>query len=383
MKILVTTLLLAVLSLTAFATDQPQAAYKLGPEDIISVTVAHHPEFSGDFLIPTDGEVNLPAVGQTKVAGRTIQDLCAYVTEQLRDRLKNPEVVVSLKVARMQRVYVLGAVSKPGPYDMKPGWRVTEAVAAAGGLATGIEPTDCKATILRSATGARQSVEFSSAVTGAMDANLSIESGDVLTVESEETMPVYVVGKVKTPGLYKLRKSNPGVMEALTLAGGTLDDAALSRVTITHVSGDSEPVNLVPAVLDGKQDANAKLQSGDLVTVPETTSRVAVLGYVRTPGYYPLKDGHKLMLADALSLAGGPENRRGGISSIVVIRPRDGKQEKLSFNLKKFLKSGDMTQNPEILAGDVVYIPETNKPDWDIIFRALSTAGVLMNPLLN
>lgn len=382
MKTLLSVFLLAITIFGAIASEAPQMAYKLGPEDVITVTVARHPEFSGDFLIPSDGNVTLPSIGQIKVAGQTIKELCDYVTEQLRDRLLNPEVTVSLKTARMQRVYVLGAVSKPGPYDVKLGWRITEAVAAAGGLTSGIEPADCKATVLKSTNGERQSVEFSAAVTGIKDANLSIESGDVLTVEAEETMPVYVVGKVKSPGLYRLRKSSPGLMEAITLAGGSLDEAALSRITVTHMSGGSDSVDLTPAVHDGKLESNIKLQTGDLVTVPETTSKVAILGYVRTPGFYTLKDGQKLMLADALGVAGGPENKRGGLSSVIVIRSQRNKQEKLSYDLNKFLKSGDLAQNPEIKPGDVVYIPETGKPDWEMVFRAVSTVGVLINPFM-
>lgn len=368
-------------STALFAGNEPQTVYKLGPEDVVTVAVNKHPEFSGDFLVPSDGKINLPAVGYTEVDGLTIEELSSLISTKLKDRLLSPEVTVSLKTARMQRVYVLGVVKEPGTYDLKPGWRITEALAAAGGLSTGIEPSDCKVTVL-SVGGKKQSVDFSSAISGKVESNLEIGSGDVLTIESEETIPVYIVGKVKTPGLYRLRKSSPGVMEALTLAGGTLDEAAISRVSVTHISGTSETVNLTPAIIEGTQSANVKLQSGDLVTVPETTSRIAVLGYIKTPGFYPLRDGQKVMLADALGLAGGVDNNRGGISSVVVVRSKEGKQEKLTYNLNKFLKSGDITQNPVIQAGDVIFVPETGKPDWELVFRAISSVGVIINPFI-
>lgn len=374
------TVLLCV-ALTAFASDVSQPAYRLGPEDIITVVVTRHPEFSGDFFVPTDGKINLPAVGQVNVTGLTIDQVTEKVTSGLKERLLQPEVTVSLKSPRMQRVYVLGAVSKPGLYDSKPGWRITEAVAAAGGVSDGVEPSECKAKLL-SNDGTVQTVEVSSAIGGSASANFEVKNGDVLTIETEETIPVYIVGKVKTPGLYRIKVGNPSLMGALTMAGGPLDNAATSQVSITHITGAHETVDLTSAMA-GSAENNLSLKSGDLVTVPETTCRIAVLGFVQSPGFYPLKDGQKITLADALGLAGGLDNKRSGITSIAVIRSGNGKQEKLTFNLKKFLRSGDAAQNPDIVAGDVVYVPETNTPNWDVIYRAISSVGLLINPFID
>ena len=370
--------LLICLLVTPHANADNQA-YRLGPEDVITIAVARHADFSGDFYIPADGTVNLPSIGSITAGGKTLDELAADVKSRLSDRLRDPEVTVSLKTARMQRVYVLGAVSKPGLYDMKPGWRITESVAAAGGLAAGIETTDCCATILRASTGERETVKLSDVFQGVEDANVGVNSGDVITVNAEETIPVYVMGKVKTPGLYRVRKDSAGVAVALTLAGGITDDAAINRVTITHLNGESQVVDLAPALLQGKQESSSPLQSGDLVVVPEETAKVAVLGFVNAPGFFPMKSGVKLTLSEALGLARGVD-KRGKLSAVAIIRTQGDEQKRLVCNLDKFLKSGDKTQNPEILPGDVVYVSQTNKPEWNTIFNAVTSVGFLLRP---
>lgn len=373
---------LACLTNVSAKADTDSAQYKLGPEDVISIIVLGHEEFSGQFFIPSDGVINVPVAGRIKASGKTVDEIYKIVTEKLCRRLKDPEVTVSLSTPRMSRIYVNGEVKAPGSYDMKPGWRITEAVAAAGGLVPGVDAVGCKVTIIRSGAKQKTVIDLESALKGSSDSNVSVESGDVLLIESEETFPIYVLGKVRNPGFYRLRKKSSGVMEALSLAGGTLDEAALSKVTVTHNSGGSEQIDLSSAVSGDKNAPDVKLVPGDLVVVPEVTSRIAILGYVKEPGFYPLKDGQKLTLADALGLAKGTEHRLAKIDSVAVIRMVSGKQVKTTYNLGKFLKDGDLASNPNVLPGDVIYVPNSGRTDWDVILRAISSVGIFVNPLL-
>lgn len=379
-----TTVVILLLCCSGIYAAEPELdAYKLGPEDVVTVVVSRHPEFSGDYYIPSDGVINIVAVGRINVTGKTLDELAAIIIEKLSDRLREPEVTAILKTPRMQRVYVLCSVDRPGLYDVKPGWRVTEALAAAGGLIPGIEPSDCTAIITKYATNERKTVKLTDALSGDVTANLPLDSGDILTIEAQATFPVYVMGKVRNPGLYRIRTDSAGLMEAITLAGGALEDASLERVTVTHIDGTSEVFNLVPWMTKGEQAKRIPIRASDLITVPEEISRVAVLGYVNQPGFYTLKSGQKLTLVDVLGLAKGVDDKNAKTSEIAVIRTKDGKQERLTFDLKKFLKSGDLEHNPEILPGDVVYVPKSGRADWDQIFRSLSSVALILNPLVN
>ena len=363
------------------AASQATSQYKIGSEDVISIVVTRHAEFSGDFYVPQDGVINIASVGALSVAGKTLDEISALVRDRLTDRLQAPEVAASLKTARMQRIYVLGSADKPGLYDLKTGWKITEALAAAGGLAKGIEPNDCTATITRAATGKRETSKLCDVLAGTPGANVLVESGDVVLIEAQETLPVYVVGKVRNPGLYRLRKDALHSMAAVTLAGGALDDAAMDRVTITHLSGSVSTVDLSAAVQGGKQGSDVALQSGDLITVPEETARIAVLGAVREPGFFPLKNGQKLTLADAIGLAKGADGKQGKMGSVAIVRTEGGKTVRKVYDVSRFLASGDVKNNPEIRAGDIVFVPRSNNLDWNSITSTLAAVGIFLSPL--
>ncbi len=377
MRSIFTLIMIALATLPALAADTP--VYQVGPEDVIGVVVARHPEFSGDYTIPVDGTLTLPGAGRITAAGKTLAEISGEVTDRLSERIKAPEVTVSLRTARMQRVYVLGAVHTSGLYDLKPGWRITEALAAAGGIAGGIETSDCSACILRASTGKRETYRLADILRGQSSADTLLQTGDVVTIDADETVPVYVTGRVKNPGIYRLRKDSAGVVEAITLAGGALEDAALGKVTVAHIDGKNETVNAAGAILDGGPAPKVEIKAADMITVPAETSRIAVLGNVSQPGFFPIRENQKLTLTDAIGLARGADPRTGKLSEIAVVRTDNGKQQRLVFDLSKFLKTGDASQNPELKAGDVIFVPRSNKINWDSIMGSLPLVGLFTN----
>jgi len=361
---------------------QAPESYMVGPEDVVNVAVARHPEFSGEFYVPPDGVITLPAAGPIRMDGKTLPEIAEAITAALRARLRSPEVTVTLRTPHRQQVYVLGAVVRSGPYEMTPDWHCSEAIAAAGGLAPDVDPNECQASIRRAATGQSEPLSLAAILkqeNGATDPVL--RNGDTLKIDAPEVMPVYVTGKVRNPGLYKLRKDRATVLEALTLAGGELDNSALSRVSITRASGTTELCDLVTAISSGKTDAAPKLQPLDVVIVPEDTGKVAVIGYVNEPGIFQVKSTDTVRLMDAIGQAKGPA-RRSNIGSVAVVRTEAGRQQRMIYDLGKFLRSGDIAQNPILRPGDVVYVPQTGSPNWDSVLGSIATAVVAVNPFL-
>ncbi|MCE3235265.1 MAG: Capsule polysaccharide export protein, partial [Vampirovibrio sp.] len=93
--------------------------YRLGPNDVLSVSVYDSPEFSQtELLVQPDGNITLAPFGSINVAGVTIDALQKDLTERLKFYLNNPQVTVKLDRTKPFQVYVAGAVLRPGPYEM-------------------------------------------------------------------------------------------------------------------------------------------------------------------------------------------------------------------------------------------------------------------------
>lgn len=118
------------------------------------------------------------------------------------------------------------------------------------------------------------------------------------------------------------------------------------------------------------------------------SQQVSVIGQVNKPGRYPV-DG-KRSLTDILALAGGMTEEAG--DEVVLVRTRDGKTTKETINLDDLMRSSDPARNPEMIAGDSLYVEraprfyiygEVQKPGSYklernmIVLQALSAGGGL------
>lgn len=373
---------------------QPVASqsYILGPEDVITVTTIDHPEYSGEFLVANDGRINVPGIGEVTASGRSLTQLADRIRTLLRTNkdvgLLRPVVTCSLKLARSQRVYVLGNVRLPGVYDSKPGWRITEALAAAGGLADinpgniaegsiQIQYSDFTVNLLSASTGVATEFTLPEVFEANSTKNLTMQSGDVLTVRRYEALTVYVAGSVTRPGVYQLLPRNNELLKVISMAGSFLPTASTTHVTVTHSNGVREAVDLSGAMQLGVQTPTIRLQSGDLVLVPESQARVAVLGLVRQPGIYPLTEGKTLRVNDAIALAQGYQ-QRAKLSRVGFIQYNDGKPTHRILDFRKWLREGNLDVNPILREGDVVIVPETDTPDWGQLFSGVADSfGIL------
>lgn len=116
------------------ASEVP-AEYRLGPLDVISVTVFDEPTLSvANAQVDAGGNVLLPLVGSVHAAGRTSVELASDVAGLLGARyLENPQVAVNVTTAASQKVTVDGAVTEPGIYKLEGRTTLLGALAMAKG----------------------------------------------------------------------------------------------------------------------------------------------------------------------------------------------------------------------------------------------------------
>jgi polysaccharide export outer membrane protein len=357
--------------LAATLVAQP-ANYTLDTGDVISVVVLRHEQFSGEYTVPPDGNVVFPGVGNLQVRGQTLQGLADTLRERLSQRLRNPEVFVSLKQARPQLVFVEGQLNRPGAHPIQPGWRVADAIAAAEGLK--ILPERTVATLIRG--DQTMPIDLPAILyRGDQRTNYLLQPGDLLSVQRKPTIRVAILGEVKRPGNYDL-DADSRVMHAIAQAEGVTEFAALKRAFIDR-QGTIIPFDLYRASVQGDttESNNPPLQDGDVIVVPQNLQRYAIVGQVARPGYYPIPEGKPFLLSDAIAQAGGM-TPRAITSTVTILRLEGDALNRLRVPYQQFLKRGKLEANPPIREGDVIYLAEVNRLDLGQILTAVSILNI-------
>lgn len=182
-------------------------------------------------------------------------------------------------------------------------------------------------------------------------------------------MTVWVLGQVQRPGVVEF-KDGDTITSAVAQAGSYTAEARLEAAVLTRRGSDKTvPIDLKKLYRDGDLSQNYELEEGDVLYLPEDTfNRFYVLGEVFRPGLYMLKDNASVL--SAVSQAGGPTDR-GSMKGVMLVRGDINNPEKRTVDLNKMVK-GDLSQDVKLEAGDVVYVPETNKPDWGKISQVLN-----------
>ena len=144
---------------------------------------------------------------------------------------------------------------------------------------------------------------------------------------------------------------NPDLtVEARVSEAGAISFPLLGALRVGGLSPTSVERVIAQRLRDGKFLQNPQ------VTVNVTTFRsqqVSVLGNVTRPGRYPLETTGK-RLSEVLSLAGGIAAT--GADEVVLVTQRQGKPLRLEIDLVDMFASGDLTKDPQMQAGDVVYV---------------------------
>jgi len=136
----------------------PPGAYKIGPLDVLDISVFQVPELTKSVQVSDTGAINLPLVGEVSVAGKTPQQVERDLTARLGAKyLQNPQVTVYVKEYNSQQVTVEGSVQKPGVFPLKGRTSLLQLIA----MANGFDPnSDWTVLVLRQNNGKRQAARF-------------------------------------------------------------------------------------------------------------------------------------------------------------------------------------------------------------------------------
>jgi polysaccharide export outer membrane protein len=173
-------------ALTAVAKPG-NAAYKIGPLDVLDISVFKVPDLNKEVQVAEDGTINYPLIGDVPAAGKTSHQIEQDLTKQLGAKyLKNPQVTVFVKEFNSQRVTVSGSVKTSGVYAIKGNTSLMQVVAMAGDVDTTTDSGDV--VVFRNIDGRRSAAKFDiDAIREGKAADPEVEPGDVVVVNSSAT----------------------------------------------------------------------------------------------------------------------------------------------------------------------------------------------------
>lgn len=307
------------------ATDSFYARkYKLGPNDIISISVYDSPEFTQEKIrVQPDGKIVIVPLGPIVVAGMTIDELHDLLIERYKYYLNDPRVTIKFEKPRPFVVYVAGAVLNPGSYELN------------------MDPTQefiTSAIIIE-----RKSPLLSNVLIAAGGLSYDADLEHVLIKNDLDKTEFEV-----------------NILELIEKGDANQD--------VYLVYGDSIVVPRLPTPIGVSVEKYKKFASS---TMGQKEIPVKVLGYVNNPGLIKLDTTQSLTLNSALAAAGGYYKDTPYAPKIVYLSRIDnnGKLVTTTVNPMK----DDVTLMPK----DIIYVPEKPRP---IVGRAFDYLQRVINP---
>jgi protein involved in polysaccharide export with SLBB domain len=263
------------------------------------------------------------------------------------------------------RATLLGAVQKPGTYEVPVGSRIMDLLSQAGGLL----PTANMSNVSLNRKGEVLNLNLGKLWEGEMEQNPELQDGDLILVPASQR--IWVTGAVQRPGSFDYQP-NMTVLDAISIAGGprSLEEADLSAVKI--VSGDTaRTINLEAAFRTGALSVEP-IRPGDIIIVPER-AKAYIFGAVARPGAIGVRTGDTVLTL--ISNAGGPLPD-AKLDEVVLVRIVKDKPVVTKLNLTQAIQKGDLSQSPPVQPGDVLYISRKQRGSgWEDLARIIGLAN--------
>lgn len=239
------------------------AEYRIGPGDVIRITVFQSPDLTMETRVTEAGIVNYPLLGNIRLGGLTVTAAEKLIADGLRNGnfLKQPQVSMVVLQVRGNQASVLGLVNRPGRYPIEVAdMRLSDLIATAGGIAAG--GADVVVVV-----GTRDGKAFRSEIDlptlfapGGRGKDLFILNGDTVWIDRQPL--VYIYGEVQRPGAMRLERDMT-LLQVLATGGG-LTPRGTERGIKVHRRGEDGTTRVIEGVM------SEKLREGDVVFVRES-----------------------------------------------------------------------------------------------------------------
>lgn len=254
------------------AVQTPTGDYVIGPGDKLDIQVWENPDLGGTVEVSRSGDFSFPLIGKVHAAGLSVFALEKKLTQKLAaGYLVSPQVRVRITEYSNQKVFLFGAVKKPGSYVIKGKTSILELISSMGGIT---DDTGVTAIIVRPESPQRKNkplavdqaraeeiirVDLERLAAGEGGKNIFVMPGDSIYVK--KVQKIFVTGEVRKPGKFNWEK-NLTVREAISLAGGPSKAGASERTQIIRIQNGQE-THIRPKMSDF-------VKPDDIIKVPKS-----------------------------------------------------------------------------------------------------------------
>jgi len=157
--------------------------YRIGPEDVLEISVWKEEGLKKEVLVRPDGGISFPLAGDMQAAGKTTRELQGEIVQRLEKFISDPVVSVAILKIAGNKIYVIGRVNKPGEYVAGRYVDILQVLSMAGGLTPFAAENDIK--VLRKENGKDVVFPFRYSQVKAgnnLEQNIVLRGGDVVVV---------------------------------------------------------------------------------------------------------------------------------------------------------------------------------------------------------
>lgn len=247
---------------------------KLGPGDLIEISVFGVPDLATKTRVSSAGDVYLPLIDYVHVADLTTDEAQELIQKRLEDGgfVRNPHVSIYVDESASQAITVVGEVTRPGAYPAIGDRKLYDILSLAGGFTDRAGRTI--AIVHRGDPDHKVELQLPRNLTEDTTHNVDIEPGDTIIVSRAGI--VYVVGDVAHPSGFLVEDDTLTVLKALALAGGSTKTSALNKTKILRQTPNG--IEQIPVALKKVLHAKAPdvaLMKGDVLFVPGSSAKAA------------------------------------------------------------------------------------------------------------
>ena len=331
--------------------------YIVGPGDQFSLHIFGELETVFSFNVLPEGEVDIPTVGSISINGLSLREAKEKIHEKVRANYIKADLSIKIVSLRKFRVYLTGEVKLPGTFFAQGSDRVSDIIEVGDGLTDWADETNIE--IIR-LDGTKKVVDLTRFYRFSDKShNPPVRGGDIINAAPIDLNRPYVLVESridKTPAMTANQMQRINAEKSTRKIFRLLDDeividflnrisAYSAEVDLSNITLRREAREIRIDLLTNFENYNTfKLQSKDLLIIPNIISEVYVQGEVMQPGSFPFTAN--LTARDYAGMAGVIETAVS-VKDFRIFRAASGKID----------KGGDLI----VEKGDMVIVPRKRR----------------------